>query len=177
MASQTIGSQQAAKSKLNPVTEQFLTFSLANDQQALLPTTQLLEIVQIDLTQITAISGLPSPSVMGIYNWRGEIVWVIDLASMLGCKPLYAQALDLGRFQDNCSVIFLRSLNSVIGFAVSQVGQLIRINSSAIETSGLTLSPVMAQVCQGSWLNSRDESLLVLDGNALIEIVHSYSST
>ncbi|MFM7887727.1 MAG: CheW domain-containing protein, partial [Pseudanabaena sp.] len=101
--------------------EQFLTFSLVPDQQALLPTKQLLEIVKVDLSQITAIAGI-STNVMGVYNWRGDVIWMVDLASLLGYKPLYAQGYEQRSSQDRCHVIFLRSQEYVLGFAVSSVG-------------------------------------------------------
>ena len=67
------------KGLIEPLTtEQFLTFSLGQDQQqALLPTSQLLEIVRVNLSQITPIAGI-APYVMGVYNWRGDVIWVID---------------------------------------------------------------------------------------------------
>lgn len=72
MTNKMVGSQknltQLAKSQTK--TEQFLSFPLEPEQQALLPTHQLLEIVKASLSQITAIAGLDK-SVMGIYNWRG----------------------------------------------------------------------------------------------------------
>lgn len=102
MTKQKIGSQKAL-TQLD--TEQFLTFSLSLEQQALLPTQQLLEIVKVNLSQITAIAGL-EPYVMGIYNWRGDVIWVVDLASMLGFTPIYAQEDNRGGFQDRCHIIF-----------------------------------------------------------------------
>jgi len=148
-------------------TEQFLTFSLGQDQQAMLPTSQLLEIVKVYLSQITPIAGI-APYVMGVYNWRGDVIWVIDLASMLGYKPLYAQ--ERSKFQDKCHVIFLRIQDLVIGLAVSQVGQMIKCDISKIQTTGLAFTnPVMREVCRGYWLSGSSDTFLVLDGNAIAQ--------
>ena len=148
-------------------TEQFLTFSLGQDQQALLPTSQLLEIVKVYLSQITPIAGI-APYVMGVYNWRGDVIWLIDLASMLGYKPLYAQ--EQSKFQDKCHVIFLRIQDIVIGLAVSQVGQMIKCDISKIQTTGLAFTnPVMQEACRGYWLNGSSDTFLVLDGNAIAQ--------
>ena len=148
-------------------TEQFLTFSLGQDQQALLPTSQLLEIVKVYLSQITAIAGI-APYVMGVYNWRGDVIWIIDLASMLGYKPLYAQ--EQAKFQDKCHVIFLRTQDTVIGLAVSQVGQMLKCDIAKIQTTGLVFTnPVMKEACRGYWLGGISDTFLVLDGNAIAQ--------
>ena len=173
MTSQMIDSQtnlnQLSKSQMK--TAQFLSFYLEADQQALLPTDQLLEIVKVNLSQITAIAGLDK-SVMGIFNWRGEVIWVIDLASLLGYKPLYAQEYTQEKFQDKCHIIFLRSQENVIGFAVSHVGQMMKCDVAKIQSSVLTFAnPEMMQVCRGYWLSGDEETFLVLDGKAITQII------
>ncbi|MEY3301687.1 MAG: chemotaxis protein CheW [Pseudanabaena sp.] len=173
MTNKMVGSQknltQLAKSQTK--TEQFLSFPLEPEQQALLPTHQLLEIVKASLSQITAIAGLDK-SVMGIYNWRGDAIWVVDLASLLGYKPLYAQDHEQEKLQDKCHIIFMRSQDNVIGFAVSHVGQMLKCETSKIQTSALIFpNSVMMQVCRGYWLSSINETFLVLDGDAIAQII------
>jgi positive phototaxis protein PixI len=171
MTNQMISSQKKSTqlAKSQAVVEQFLSFYL-EAQQALLPTQQLLEIVKVSLSQITAIAGL-APSVMGIYNWRGDVIWVVDLASLLGYKPLYAQQYEQEKLQDKCHIIFLRSQDNVIGFAVPRVGQMVKCDISSIQTSGLTFAnPAMMQACRGYWLSETEETFLVLDGDAIAEI-------
>jgi positive phototaxis protein PixI len=173
-----VSSKKLAKSAINQSAEQFLAFSLTNsqtsNQQALLPAKQLLEIVNVNLSQITAIAGLSSPSVMGIYNWQGDVIWVVDLASMLGYKPLYAQEYSLGNFQDKCHIIFLRSQDTVLGFAVAKVWQMMRCDTSTIQTTNLGFAnQAVMQACRGYWLSDKNETFLVLDGNAIAQIVSS----
>ncbi len=173
MTNKMIGNQKKSTRLARSQTEieQFLTFSLASDQQALLATQQLLKIVKVNLSQITAIAGL-APSIMGIYNWRGDVIWIVDLASLLGYQPLYAQEYEREKFQDKCHIIFLRSQDNVIGFAVPQVGQMIRFDVSAIQTSAIAFTnPAMMQVCRGYWLSSSDETFLVLDGDAIVQAI------
>lgn len=175
MTNKMISSQKKSTklAKSQTEIEQFLSFSLTSDQQALIATRQLLEIVKIDLSQITAIAGL-APSVMGIYNWRGDVIWVVDLASLLGHQPLYAQTYEYEKFQDKCHVIFLRSQDNVIGFAVSEVGQMIKCDLAAIQTSAIAFAnPVMMQVCKGYWLRGADETFLVLDGEAIAQALQN----
>ncbi len=177
MTNQMIGSKKKLPQlKNNQLTDQFLTFALAPDQQALLPTHQMLEIVNVSLSQITPISGL-SPSVMGIYNWRGDAIWIVDLASLLGYTPLYSQEYDLGKFQDRCHVLFLRSQDMIVGFAVHHVGQMVRCDTTKIQSLALSNSnTVLSEVCSGYWLSGNNETLLVLDGGGIMQVVHNLSA-
>ena len=70
--------------------EQFLRFRLAPDTTLLLPVTQLTEVITIPLGQIVPIPEMP-PWVMGVYNWRGEILWIVDLGALLGLTPWHQQ--------------------------------------------------------------------------------------
>ena len=173
MANQTVGNQKKS-SRLDAnqsATDLFLTFSLESEQKALLPTHQLLEIVKVRLSQITAIAGL-APSVMGIYNWRGDVVWIVDLASLLGYTPLYAQDHSSRKFQDSYHILFLRSQEMIVGFAVHHVGQMVRCDPAKIQSSALAFrNAILAEVSAGYWLDARNEALLVLDGKALVQNV------
>ncbi len=172
MTNQMISSQKKSTqlAKSHAAVEQFLSFYLEANQPALLPTQQLLEIVKVSLTEITAIAGL-APSVMGIYNWRGDVIWVVDLASLLGYEPLYSQQYEQEKLQDKCHIIFLRSQDNIIGFAVPRVGQIVKCDISTIQTSALTFAnPAMVQACRGYWLSGSEETFLVLDGDAIAEI-------
>ncbi|MFN5729854.1 MAG: chemotaxis protein CheW, partial [Pseudanabaena sp.] len=112
------------------------------------------------------------PSVMGIYNWRGDVIWVIDLASLLGYKPLYAQQYEQEKLQDKCHIVFLRNQDNVIGLAVPRVGQIVKCDISTIQTSALTFAnPAMMKACQGYWLSGAEETFLVLDGDAIAQII------
>jgi positive phototaxis protein PixI len=173
MTNQMVSSQKksAQLAKSHAAIEQFLSFYLEANQQALLPTQQLLEIARVSLTEITAIAGL-APSVMGIYNWRGDVIWVVDLASLLGYKPLYAQQHEQEKLHDNCHIVFLRSQDNLIGLAMPRVGQIVKFDISTIQTSALTFAnPAMMKACQGYWLSASEETFLVLDGDAIAEIV------
>ncbi|GBF83604.1 chemotaxis signal transduction protein [Aphanothece sacrum FPU3] len=67
--------------------EQFLRFDLVPDTTLMLPVAQLTEVLTVPLGQIVPIPHMP-PWVMGIYNWRGEILWMVDLGHLLGLNSL-----------------------------------------------------------------------------------------
>src|ERR671932_1970684 len=70
--------------------KQFLRFHLMPHTTALLPMEQLTEVLTIPNGQIVPIFHMPA-WVMGVYNWRGEILWMVDLGHLLGLSPWYQQ--------------------------------------------------------------------------------------
>ncbi len=44
---------------------------------------QVVELVNIPIDRIVPMPHLP-PAIAGVYNWRGEILWIVDFAMLLG---------------------------------------------------------------------------------------------
>lgn len=160
----------AATSKATQAqTQQFFTFHLPGEQMAMLPTQQLIEVLNISLGQIVPIPDV-TPSVMGVCNWRGEVVWVVDLGYMLGFEPLFQQ----GYIQANLNVILIRDRGQTLGLAVKQIGQMIWCDLAQIQTSPAThITAELARSLRGYWLSPKGEMMLVLDGDALFETMNS----
>jgi positive phototaxis protein PixI len=63
--------------------QKFLKFQLDRDDLALLAAESVKEAISLTADEI-----LPVPQVLdyiiGVYNWRGEIIWTIDLPRFLG---------------------------------------------------------------------------------------------
>ena len=71
--------------------QQFLRFHLMPDTTALLPVHQMTEVVTMAINEVVPIPHLPA-WVMGVYNWRGEILWLVDLGHLIGLPPIHQQA-------------------------------------------------------------------------------------
>lgn len=65
-----------------------LRFPLGEQNSALLPLEQITEIITLNLSQIMPLPEMPS-CVLGIGNWRGEMLWLVDLNQLVGCPPLW----------------------------------------------------------------------------------------
>lgn len=85
------GVLSANPTHLQDFREQFLSCFLGSNTTILLPVVQLIEILNISLDQITPIPHLPA-WVGGVYNWRGEVLWIVDLAQLLGIEAAPPQA-------------------------------------------------------------------------------------
>ena len=67
--------------------QKFLRFSLGSQDSGLLPLEQISEVIGVSVADILSVPEMPS-CVLGIYNWRGEMLWLIDLEHLVGCPPL-----------------------------------------------------------------------------------------
>jgi len=158
--------------------EQFLRFHLLPDTTAMLPVQQMTEVLTIPLGGIVPIPHMPV-WVMGVYNWRGEILWMIDLGHLVGLTPLYQQATSRPNYQ----ALVIRSAQQTAGKQVnsSQVSgrKLLGLVVNRVEdmewcSPDTIQSPTMASVrselvpfLRGYWLKS-SEILVTLDGHAII---------
>ncbi|NWF61041.1 MAG: chemotaxis protein CheW [Fischerella sp.] len=64
-----------------------IRFPLGSQDSALLPLEQIAEILRIDVAEILPVPQMPS-CVLGIGNWRGEMLWLVDLNHLVGYPPL-----------------------------------------------------------------------------------------
>ena len=148
----------------------FLSFSLTAETLAMLPTAQLAEVLKLDLGLIVPIPDMPL-GVMGICNWREQVLWLVDLAYLLGYGALSAQDWH----HPNHTLMVIRSQGKVLGLAVERVGQMVgcnpdQITAPLINQMRLT-SPALASCLKGQHLNADGKALLVLDGNAIFEFL------
>ncbi|MEO1521062.1 MAG: chemotaxis protein CheW [Cyanobacteria bacterium J06633_2] len=154
--------------------QQFLRLKLFSNITALLPLQQLSEVLTIPVGQITPIPSMPS-WVMGIYNLRGEVLWIADLSNFLGLVSWNDQptsvidyttvVLNMDTIDDSPSF----DNPQMIGLIVNQTEETERCNLKDIQSSiASSVSPKLARFLQGYWLNPKGEMLAVLDGNAML---------
>jgi positive phototaxis protein PixI len=149
--------------------EQFLRFHLAADFPALLPVEQVKEVLTIPRGQIIPIPDMPA-WVVGIYNWRGEILWMVDLGHLCGLSPWYQYPA----YVSVHSAVVLRvkdvpKSNQMIGLVVSTVEDVESCDRSLIQSAPLSSLPSqLATFLYGYWWKSDDEMLAVLNGEAIM---------
>ena len=137
-------------------TEQFLSFSIVNEV-AILPTQKLTEVLTLTPQQIVPIAGL-DPSVMGVCNWRGEVLWLVDLNLVLNGKPL--PPLEGNHY----SAILIHHNGQALGVVVSQIHQMLWCHPNGIQPIPRSQHhPDPSPLLQGYWISPQSETLLVLD--------------
>ncbi|MEG3437971.1 chemotaxis protein CheW [Pannus brasiliensis CCIBt3594] len=151
--------------------EQYLRFYLHPDTTAMLPVARLTEVLTIPVGQIVPIPHLPS-WVMGVYNWRGEILWMVDLGELLGLAPWYQKAMNA----TNHRAIVLHSETSgkrdrgqAIGLLVDRVEDIEYCDTERIQSPPASMVTMnLAPYLRGYWMKGNGDMILTLDGTAIL---------
>ena len=150
-----------------PVISQFLSFDLTAEIQAMLPTAELGEIVKIDPSHIVPIFDL-SPAVMGVYNHRGEVLWIVDLSSLVQLEPLYQQ-----NYYYSYNVLLINKNQKVLGLAVRQVGHLVLCKKEQIRRTSLqALTPKLSFCLTGEKRTAQGQTILALESDRIVELLN-----
>jgi positive phototaxis protein PixI len=96
--------------------ERLLRFPLGHEDSALLPLAQIAEIFRVNVEEILPVPEMPS-CVLGICNWRGEMLWLVDLDELLGYPPLYLMAAEP-------MAMVVQANSQALGLVVSQVNDI-----------------------------------------------------
>jgi positive phototaxis protein PixI len=154
--------------------EPFLRFHLEPDTTALLPLPQLAEVFNIPISQIVPIAHMPS-WIRGVYNWRGEILWIADLGHLIGLTPSY----QLGHSSLTYTTVVLQSLshsatstavkNQLLGVIVNRLEDIEWCDLEQIQSPpASTVHQGLLPFLRGYWWKSDDDFLAVLDGEAIM---------
>ncbi len=99
--------------------QRLLSFPIGAFGNSLIPLEKITEIMRINIDEILSVPETPS-SVLGAYNWRGEMLWLIDLEHMIGGTSLYEQVPLL---QQPIAII-LQIDNHCFGMVVKSVNEI-----------------------------------------------------
>ncbi len=154
---------------------QFLRFHLLPDMAAVLPVEQLTEILKVPLAQITPIPHLPA-WVMGVHNWRGDVLWLIDLGDLLGLSPWHQQEQppSIGSF---VVLNACRQRNSAdqleqmpLGLLVDRIDDIEWLNTDHLQSPmNAMITDHLAPFLGGYWLDHHGDMLTLLDGDAILD--------
>jgi positive phototaxis protein PixI len=107
--------------------QRFLRFQLANEHGALLPLADVVEILKLDISVILPIPDVPA-WILGVCNWRGEMIWLVDVNRVIDGMPLWQQSPSL----DRPMVIVVESKGYSMGLVVEQVNDVELISPETI---------------------------------------------
>ena len=149
--------------------QQFLRFQLQVDLMALIEIDLVTELVNIPSDRIVPMPHLP-PAVMGIYNWRGEILWIVNLATSIGAS------LPAGRVRSLQPTIILSSgatpedrLQTTVGLVVDELDEIEWFDLAAIQSPVPDdVYPEFSEWANGWWISATGENFLRLDGQKIL---------
>ena len=111
--------EETVELKLVNQRKRFLRVSLTEDFSGLLPLESVLQVIHISLSDISPTPA-SAPWILGLYNWKGQTIRIVDLGQVLGLQPLLQS--DFSR--NNPMVIVLKLQNQIAGIVVSDVYKL-----------------------------------------------------
>ncbi len=145
--------------------QKFLSFSLGISDTAVIPLEQITEVVQIPLTEICGVPQMPN-CVVGIYNWRGEMLWLVDLEEMLGYPPL----LQGSNFLSKMMALVLEHDGKYLGILIRQLIDIDGLDTQEMkQTSGEVFYPEMTPFLQGYFINDAEQMIFNLDASAMLQ--------
>ncbi len=146
---------------------QFISIEVTKTLQVILSTRELDEVITLEHRKILQIPGMPTV-VAGVFQWQGEIIWLIDLAYLMGFEPL----LSTGYYQQKLRVVKVKFRDSYLALLVEKVGNLIDIESKDISVAKTQkTNSLVEKFIQGTCTNSAGEKKMILDIEAIIEYI------
>ncbi|MHC5728282.1 MAG: chemotaxis protein CheW [Nostoc sp.] len=145
--------------------EKFLSFNLGVMDTAVISLQHITEVLQVSLPEICGVPEMPN-SVLGIYNWRGEMLWLVDLEAMLGYPPISQGANLLSIMMG----IVLENKGKYLGLLVRQLIDIEWLDTKEMKAATTELFyPKSSPFLQGYFINDSDEMIFNLDALTIIE--------
>lgn len=154
--------------------KQFIQFSLTASTPLLLSVLHLVEILTVPIGQVVPVFQMP-PWVMGVYNWRGDILWMVDLNHLGGFSPWYQQK----GYASKHTVIIVQykadqpatsDKQLTLGLVVNQVENMVICEPEDIHPLAKNEVPVgIESFLQGSWSGSTETAHWILNIETIIQ--------
>lgn len=154
---------------------QFLRLHFSSATIALLSTEKVVQVLTIDTNSVVSMPHM-APWIIGAYNHRGEIHWIVDLGCLIGLKSVSQQAGSLSNYttivlqigSENCA-------HQLLGLVVDQVNSTERCEMSSIKALSAAPTTEFEKFLTGYWQKSAtDEILAVLDPDRIWQKIVDY---
>lgn len=142
----------------------YLKFRLNSKTPAAFSMRSVQEAIVLPTRRLTPMPNMPAP-MMGLMNRRSRVIWVVDLAQLLGVS-----SLDFNMQQ--YTLILIQVGMVPLGLAVQQVEGMMRLQPQEIQAPVGQMSMALLPYVHGCALQSHDtkpEMMLVLDAEAIIQ--------
>lgn len=138
----------------------FLEFQIGEDSVALLPAEIVMEIVSLNSKQILPVPQVPA-CVTGVYQWRGETLWVLDIGVLCGFPSL--------SWGKNNLLLVLQIGDQSVGLAVPQVRDIESYDLSTLkEPSNDLFNKELRPFLQGFFILPEEKLAMLFDASAIV---------
>jgi positive phototaxis protein PixI len=145
--------------------QKFISFQLGVSDTALLPLEGVAELFQVSLTEILPVPEVPS-CVLGIYNWREEMLWLVDLNALSGLTPLIQSASLLLAPM----TMVVQAGGQFMGLVVSQVKDIeMRSLQQMNNPDAGVFTPEILPLLKGYFIGANNEVIRIFEPSAIIQ--------
>ncbi len=138
--------------------QSYLKFTLGF-QGALMPTRQVQEAITMATARVTPMPNLP-PALLGLINRRSQVLWVTDLALLLGIPIAYPN-------NQQYNIVLMQTRGVSLGLRVHTIEGILSLPRHQVQTPPAHIPNTLVPFLQGCVLQ-QGEVLLVLDGEAIL---------
>jgi twitching motility protein PilI len=139
--------------------DSYLKFQFGQQTPAVLSMSRAQEVVILPVGRLTPMPNMP-PFVMGLLNRRSRVLWVIDLALMLGLPAVETNV-------QHYNLVIISDGLATFGVIVQAVEGLMRLTLESIRSPLDQVSSSLVPYLRGCVLQEQ-EILLVLDADAIL---------
>jgi positive phototaxis protein PixI len=149
----------AQATQLHAISDPYLKLQLTPQRAAVLPMEQAQEAIAIPASRVTPMPNMPE-CVLGLLNQKSRVIWVIDLAQLLG---LQTKVLTMQQY----NIAIVRIGKKPLGLVVPEIKGIVRfVNETMISPIG-EVEPGLTPYLRGCF--SEDQEMLwALDPEAII---------
>jgi positive phototaxis protein PixI len=144
---------------LQVVGDPYLKVQITPQQAAVLPMGQAQEAIAIPTGRVTPMPNMP-PCVLGVFNHKSRVFWVIDLPYFLG---LARQNLNVQQYK----IAIIKSGKTPLGLVVPEIHGVVRFATEAIQPPIGEILPGLTSYLHGCLMQGA-ETLWILDPEAII---------
>jgi positive phototaxis protein PixI len=137
----------------------YLKFQFGQQTPAVFSMSRAQEVVILPVGAITPMPNMPA-YVMGLLNRRSKVLWVIDLARMLGLPPIEINV-------QHYNIVIISNGTNTFGVIVQAVEGVVRLTAECIQSPIAQVSSSLVPYLRGCVLQEQ-EILLVLDAEAIM---------
>lgn len=147
------------------ITQKFLRFRLEPDHAVLVPVQDVIVVLTMSLTELLPIPHM-NESVLGVLNWRGEALWLVDLSNQVGFNSLMGTTKRLSTL----TIVVVQKKLQLLGLAVSEVQDIEEHCPEQMQLpSNELFAPRLLPFVKGYFLH---EHTIVLDASAVLDDPH-----
>ena len=146
-----------------------LDASMTNSDLALLEAEIVTEVITISPKELLPVPQMPY-CVLGIYSWRSEMLWVVDIENLMGYPPSLREDADEN---DTILVMVVRVQGQSMGLVVSRIDTIIEQDLESFKSSSSEIfSEDIMPFLYGYFVDENNNIIMSIDAE---EIFHFFS--